>query len=608
MKNKIILFIVCLCLTQFALSQTEPTDTDADGSRNISTLDHLLWIDLNSSSWSDDFELDNDIDASDTQNWNSGEGWIPLGNNSQNFYGNFFGQGYKISGLFIDRPLQNYVGFFGYAHNVEIQSLALENCDIIGHDYVGAIIGNNDNISTITNCYSTGSVAGYLSVGGLIGENDYRSNVSNCFSTASVNGSGNAGGLVGYNKSSSIINNCYATGTVVGEDINGLVSSSIGGLVGNNYSSAKISNSYSTGSVSGFIYVGGLVGNNHTSTVSNSFSTGNVIGTRYSGGFIGQNYSSTIEKCYSTGNVTARDGADFIGGFVGFNYYSSTIINSFSRGNVIPVDNGTYFGGLVGANSLNSNITNCYSTGSVSGTSYVGGMLGWNNATVNNSFWDVQTSGMSTSAGGISRFTAEMKLDTTYKNHNWDFNDIWQIDPMKNNGYPSFITVSSTTFEIPLSIGWNMISSYVVPEETNMDSVFKEIKDDILIVKNGKGKLFVPAYDINTIEDWNVVDGYQVYATVSTTLEIKGEAVEPENTPIVLTSGWNMISYLRSNEMSSPLALASITDNNNMLIAKNGFGKLYVPLYNINTIVNFKSGDGYQIYVIQADTLIYPAE
>lgn len=164
------------------------------------------------------------------------------------------------------------------------------------------------------------------------------------------------------------------------------------------------------------------------------------------------------------------------------------------------------------------------------------------------------------------------------------------------------------TLNIPLATGWNLISSFIIPDESSMDSVFQDIANEVLIVKNGKGKIFVPSYQINTIGDWNMQHGYQVYSTTNTNLQIIGIPVEPESTNISLNAGWNIISYLRSTELSSPTGFASITDNSNLLMAKDSKGKIYVPSYNINTIGNLKPGDGYQIFVVQADTLIYPSE
>lgn len=181
----------------------------------------------------------------------------------------------------------------------------------------------------------------------------------------------------------------------------------------------------------------------------------------------------------------------------------------------------------------------------------------------------------------------------------------------ENKAYSGFWTPENspiiTEQDIALKVGWNMISSFITPSEPLMDSVFKEIVDNILIVKNGAGKLFVPLYDINTIENWNNHHGYQVYSTVEQILTISGTAVIPQTEIIYTTTGWNMLGYLRNSPLSSPLAVATLTEFDKLLIAKNGAGKLFVPLYDINTIENFQPGDGYQMYITSPDTLIYPA-
>ncbi len=588
----------------FLYSQTEPTDTDGDGYRNISTLEHLRWVSENNSCWSDSLELDNDIDASDTQNWNDGDGWSPIGNNSHKFSGDFKGQGYKIYNLYINRPLQDYIGFFGYTKNVEIIDLDLDNSDVEGKNYVGALIGNNDNISNVSNCSTTGSIIGYSSTGGLIGENDYRSSVINCFSTASVEGSSYIGGLVGYNKGSSVVKNCYATGSVTGENDEGFAPNAIGGLVGINYSSCTISNSYSTGYVSGFSQIGGLIGYNYSSTVSNSYSTGSITCTRYSGGFVGYNYISTIEKCYSIGNVNANSGSDYIGGFTGFNYYNSSILNSFSRGSVYGSPYNAS-GGFAGGNSSNSNITNCYSTGYVSGTSNVGGLIGYNNTNVTDSFWDIQTSGRDNSAGGIGKTTSEMKTQSTFTDAEWNFTTIWQIDALINNGYPSFIVVTTSTFDIYLSVGWNMISSHILPEDIDMTDVFLDISESVVIVKDDSGDILIPEYSINTIGNWDTHDGYMVYSNSASTLTITGNKLQPENEAISMDIGFNYLPYLRDSSIGIETALQSIESN--IVIVKDINGNIYIPAMGINTIGDIDAGKAYWVYLNSSVELTYSA-
>ena len=186
------------------------------------------------------------------------------------------------------------------------------------------------------------------------------------------------------------------------------------------------------GSVSGAGYVGGLVGYNRVGTINNCNSTSSVSGNEGIGGLVGLN-SGTIKDSYSTGSVSGYDG---VGGLVGANY--DTIINCYSIGSV----SGTIdVGGLVGRNY--DKITNCYSTGRVSGIRDVGGLVGYNyKGTVRASFWDIETSGKSTSEGGIGLSTAEMQTMSTFTDAGWDFvgefengpGDIW-ADPL-GSGYP----------------------------------------------------------------------------------------------------------------------------------------------------------------------------
>jgi hypothetical protein len=90
--------------------------------------------------------------------------------------------------------------------------------------------------------------------------------------------------------------------------------------------------------------------------------------------------------------------------------------NSYSTGSVIGNDN---VGGLVGKNDGTGTVSNSYSTGNVTGNLHVGGLMGRNQGIVSNSFWDIQTSGQATSAGGTGKTTAEMKDITTFSDAGW---------------------------------------------------------------------------------------------------------------------------------------------------------------------------------------------
>ena len=267
--NKIFqkLFLCC-----FLLSATIPTQAQFSGSGSgtpndpyiITTPAQLAEV---HNELDKHYKLANDIDLTDYlapggngyAQWGDA-GWKPLGhyfnvNDYAEFTGSFNGASYKVTGVWINRPGNSDVGFFGQTgNNATIDSLGIEIAEagIKGGAYTGGLVGSqgtvNDNIS---HCYVTGgSVSGNTTVGGLVGL--LVSNMSHCYSTVDVDGS-NAGGLVGTNLIGSI-NNCYATGNVNGR-------SYAGGLVGiHRVGSARIINSYATGRVSGSQYIGGLIG------------------------------------------------------------------------------------------------------------------------------------------------------------------------------------------------------------------------------------------------------------------------------------------------------------------------------------------------------------
>ena len=153
--------------------------------------------------------------------------------------------------------------------------------------------------------------------------------------------------------------------------------------------------------------------------------------------------------------------------------------------------------------------------------------------------------------------------------------------------------------------GWNMISSFVIPTDPKLAKMLNLISNNIVLLKNGKGQFYWPAYNIDQINDWKIEDGYQIYISGPDTLLVNGYSVIPESTPLSLSAGWNMISYLRNNPMPTETALASISGN--IVIVKNGAGQVYWPAPGINTIGSMQPGQGYQIYVNAAAILTFPA-
>ena len=106
---------------------------------------------------------------------------------------------------------------------------------------------------------------------------------------------------------------------------------------------------------------------------------------------------------FSTGNVTD------VGGLVGLNNTdsktagkASSITQASGTGAVIVSSGSSAVGGLVGSNTAGNTVTQSFAIGPVlaTGSSNVGGLVGLSAGTVTSSFWDTETTGQATSAGG----------------------------------------------------------------------------------------------------------------------------------------------------------------------------------------------------------------
>jgi hypothetical protein len=284
-------------------------DGTSENPYQITSLENLLWIALNTANWDKHYAQTANIDASSTSWWSGGAGWISIGyTTTAKFTGSYNGNGFSIDNLFINRPSEEEIGFFGNIYGAVISNLGITNANITGKWYVGGLAGINQHSSTISNCYTSGSVSGNIWVGGLIGLNTSNSTVNNSYSSSTTSGE-NAGGLVG-NQYASSINNCYATGNVNG-------SCYAGGLVGQNNLSA-ISNCYSIGSVAGISDIGGLVGWNNSLTISNCFWDTQTSGQPLS--------------AWGTGKTTAEMTTPSTFGNAGWSYYDWYIGDGINSG------------------------------------------------------------------------------------------------------------------------------------------------------------------------------------------------------------------------------------------------------------------------------------
>ncbi len=213
----------------------------------------------------------------------------------------------------------------------------------------------------------------------------------------------------------------------------------------------------------------------------------------------------------------------------------------------------------------------------------------------------------------------------------FDYGDSVRLSPVPASGYsfdhwsgdlsgtanPALVIMDSTknvsahfvkiykpdSLTIVLDKGWNMISINIVLLDPNIEKVFSPVIQNLKIVEDYSGRMFVPAQGLNTIGKMNYKEGYKVFMAKADTLIITGDFVDP-TTPIIVPTKWSMISYLPKVILSVEQALISI--KNPATILKSNEGLTWIPAYGINNIDKMQPGKGYQIYLDKIDTLSYP--
>ena len=268
---------------------------NADGLLNVAELVNGGKTDIN-------ITLEKNIDL-------TGKDWTPIGTDYDNSYkGTFDGGGHTITGLTFTTN-DEYAGLFGWLNRAgTVKNVVMEGVQITSNQIYGGSIGGVVGYSwgTIENCSVSGSVSGTVYVGGVVGA-QIDGSITGCSSSATVKGMVDVGGVAGQTNSSATLTACYATGNVTLE-IDPKKNIAGGGLVGMNAGSSLLAcyatgNVTSTGSSTGYVHIGGFLGNNYTTVTAGYWKNNHEQG-------IGYNRESTGATKVDGTDVTWQNAVD----------------------------------------------------------------------------------------------------------------------------------------------------------------------------------------------------------------------------------------------------------------------------------------------------------
>ena len=312
------------------------------------------------------YRLMNDIDAGVTKEWVSsgpgrpGLGFHPIGEPQETVARGvgFYGDGYVIRDLWINRPDASNVGLFAGFNGGVIASVGIEDARIVGLEFVGALVGIQVG-GVIQNVWASGAVTGGEKVGGLVGLGAIMT-ISDSWTRSDVRGEQDVGGLVGQG-AGLMLERGQAMGNVSGDK-------DVGGLVGDN-GEGMISESRSLATVTGEENIGGLIGSSSDDDVVFNWSAGPVRGEINVGGLVGRHVSAAVSANWSIAAVTGKEN---VGGLIGNIVSGGAVTLNWSAGSARG-DFGV--GGLIGRNR-HAEVGNNWSVASAGGEQFVGGLLG----------------------------------------------------------------------------------------------------------------------------------------------------------------------------------------------------------------------------------------
>ncbi len=210
----------------------------------------------------------------------------------------------------------------------------------------------------------------------------------------------------------------------------------------------------------------------------------------------------------------------------------------------------------------------------------------------------------------------EIRVWQTSSNTEWIMNDVVWLPPYSLNGVVSHMeqfanngisaigemnTQAVCNKNIPVPLGWSMLSSNCYPNEPAMDIVWSDIALDIVQIKD-LSNFYIPPININNLGNWESEKGYYVKANQAVNLNIDGIPIDPLTTPIPLNEGWNLIPYLLEQAADPSNVFASILSD--VVQVKNLTGT-YLPSLGINQLGTMQVNQAYLVKVCCNTSLTY---
>lgn len=169
---------------------------------------------------------------------------------------------------------------------------------------------------------------------------------------------------------------------------------------------------------------------------------------------------------------------------------------------------------------------------------------------------------------------------------------------------------SSTSLEIPLQTGWNLISWNLDTPDDDIEIVCQDVMENVATIQSFEnvGLTYDPDLpEFSTLTEVDHYHGFWFNMNGPDNLVIEGDLVAP-GTPIELEHGWNLVSYLPNGELPVEDALETVMEHLDIGLGwENGQPLTFDPdLPDYSTMESMHRSLGYWLRVNREMPLVYP--
>ena len=353
----------------------------------------------------------------------------------------------------------------------------------------------------------------------------------------------------------------------------------------------------------------GLFGCVNEGTVQNvTIANARIAGTSSIGGIVGDNSSSTVSNCHAAHDVAicARKGASDVGGIVGLNYNGSNVTDCTSAAVITAIDvtNCQKFGGIAGSNSSGCTISGCTAAGvilpSYGAVNKTGAIVGKYDGTLSGNIY--HSSLVGTSAFNIGTGVGEVAGTTL------DNSKLFLYDDRDNT---TLIDAYAKTYNINSSTAYGGTAP-------NVRTLTVTLKGRTLYKDGGWNTLCLPfkingtsslpynlKTDVSVMELDNSTNGGTAFDATTGTLTLNFKTV---GTNTEITKGKPYIIKWTSGEDIADPVFNNVDGTNmtaNTTTVKSSDN--YVTFRGTYDPVTFEANDRTKLFLGSANTLYYPS-